>query len=162
MRKDIFIDNNIAKNFTNPLDPEYKRLIQWLMAYNSENSSKNAYLMVSNKLIAEYQRTAGTSASATNITIIIAKMTREGRLIKITNEQIREFKRRHFTKRVERNLTCNKEDRDHIPVILLPERKYALCRDNQFIHDLTYFPGFVVVAEKRPQDIRYDEQENLA
>ena len=99
MRKDIFIDNNITKNFANPLDSEYKKLIQWLMAYSSEKKEKNAYLMVSNKLIAEYQRTAGLSASATNITIIIAKMTREGRLVKITNEQIKEFKREYFTKK---------------------------------------------------------------
>ncbi len=160
MRKDIFIDNNIAKNFTNPLDPEYKKLIQWLMAYDSAKNRKNAYLMVSNKLIAEYQRTAGASASGTNITIIIAKMTREGRLIKITNEQIKEFKRIYFTKRVERNLTCNKEDRDHIPVVLLSERKYALSFDDKFINDLRIFSGFVVVAEKKPQDIRYDEQED--
>jgi len=34
MKKDIFIDNNIAKNFTNPLDGEYKKLVQWLMRYN--------------------------------------------------------------------------------------------------------------------------------
>jgi len=157
MRKDIFIDNNITKNFANPLDPEYKKLIQWLMAYSSEKKEKNAYLMVSNKLIAEYQRTAGLSASATNITIIIAKMTREGRLVKITNEQIKEFKREYFTKKVERNLTCNKEDRDHIPVVLLSERKYALSFDENFVNDLLNFPGFVVVAAKRPQDIPYDK-----
>jgi hypothetical protein len=27
MLKDIFIDNNIAKNFCNPVDPEYKNLV---------------------------------------------------------------------------------------------------------------------------------------
>jgi len=157
MRKDIFIDNNITKNFANPLDSEYKKLIQWLMAYNAENNTKNAYLVLSNKLIAEYQRTAGLSASATNITIIIAKMTREGRLVKITNEQIKEFKREYFTKKVERNLTCNKEDRDHIPVVLLSERKYSLSFDENFVNDLLDFPGFVVVAAKRAQDIPYDK-----
>jgi len=30
IQKDIFIDTNIAKNFTNPLDPEYKKLVFWL------------------------------------------------------------------------------------------------------------------------------------
>lgn len=30
MKKDIFIDNNIASKFSNPLDPEYKKLIKWL------------------------------------------------------------------------------------------------------------------------------------
>ncbi len=157
MRKDIFIDNNITKNFANPLDSEYTKLIQWLMAYSSEKKEKNAYLMVSNKLIAEYQRTAGLSASATNITIIIAKMTREGRLVKITNEQIKEFKREYFTKPVERRLSCNKEDREHIPVVLLSERKYTLSFDENFINDILNFPGFVVIAAKRPQDILYDK-----
>jgi hypothetical protein len=156
MRKDIFIDNNIAKNFANPLDPEYKKLIQWLMAFNSDDVTKNAYLMVSNKLIAEYQRTAGLAYSATNITVIISQMTREGRLVKISNQAIREFKREYFTKKVKRNLSCNREDRDHIPVVLLSDRKYALSLDNNFIYDLINFPGFVVLATKRPEDLPYD------
>jgi len=157
MRKDIFIDTNIAKNFVHPLDPEYKKLIRWLKAYNPEDSSKNAYLMVSTKLIAEYGRTAGASPSATNIILIIEKMQEKGRLVKITNEQIKEFKREYFTKKVERNLTCNKEDREHIPVVLLSERKYALSFDENFVNDILNFPGFVVVAAKKPQDIPYDK-----
>ena len=158
MRKDIFIDNNIAKNFNNPLDPEYKKLIRWLMAYK-ENSSKNAYLMVSHKLILEYTGTASLSASGTSIIAIIQKMTREGRLVKIKDKQIKEFQRIHFTKQIERKLKNIriKKDRDHIPVVLLSERKYALSLDDKFINDLRNFPGFVVIAEKRPQDIRYDD-----
>jgi len=159
MRKDIFIDNNIAKNFSNPMDPEYKRLIQWLMAFNPDKSGEDenaAYLVVSNKLIAEYQRTSGLAHSPTNITIIISKMTREGRLIKVTNEEIKEFKQKYFRKKVIKNLTCNREDRDHIPVVLVSERKYALSLDNNFIYDLTHFPGFVVLAVKRPESLPYD------
>ena len=110
--KDIFIDNNIAKNFCNPLDPEYKRLIKWLM------SDSTTYLVVSNKLIGEYIRSAGQSRSTTNITLIIAKLTRDGRLLKITNEQIKQFKQEYFTKKVLKKLTCNQEDREHIPVVL--------------------------------------------
>ena len=30
MKKDIFIDNNIACRFSNPMDPEMKKLISWL------------------------------------------------------------------------------------------------------------------------------------
>ncbi len=62
--KDIFIDNNIAKNFCNPLDPEYKRLIQWLI------SDSTAYLVVSNKLIVEYTRSTGQSTSVISETFI--------------------------------------------------------------------------------------------
>lgn len=58
-KKDIFIDNNITKNFCNPLDPEYKKLIKWLMAFDEQDKAKNAYLVISNKLLAEYYRTCG-------------------------------------------------------------------------------------------------------
>jgi len=159
MRKDIFIDNNIAKNFANPLDPEYKKLIRWLIAYevqNDEKDEKNAYLVVSNKLIAEYQRTTGLSTSATNISVIINKMTREGQLVKISNQDTKAFKRQYFTKKIRRRLTCNREDQDHIPVVLLSERKYALSLDENFISDLVNFPGFIVTAARRPQDLPYN------
>ncbi len=157
-RKDIFIDNNIAKNFSNPLDPEYKKLIQWLITYNSEQieSDNNAHLVVSNKLIAEYQRTTRNAASLTNIVVIISKLTREGRLIKISNQEIKDFKQQFFTKKVEKKLTCNSEDRDHIPVVLLSIRKYALSLDDKFVYDLRNFPGFTVLAEQRPEDLPYE------
>jgi len=156
MRKDIFIDNNITKNFANPLDPEYKKLIQWLMAFNPNDTEKNAYLMVSNKLIAEYMRTSGSASSLTNITVIISKMTKEGRLVRITNEEIKAFKQKYFKKKIVKNFTCNEEDREHIPVVLLSERKYALSLDDKFINDLIKFPGFVVIAAKRPEKLPYN------
>ena len=48
MKKDIFIDNNIACRFANPMDPEMKKLIDWLMK-NVEGSDKNAIMVVSPK-----------------------------------------------------------------------------------------------------------------
>ncbi len=156
MRKDIFIDNNITKNFANPLDPEYKKLIQWLMAFNPNDAGKNAYLIISSKLIAEYMRTSGSASSLTNITVIISKMTKEGRLVKISNDELKDFKRKYFKKKVVRNFTCNKEDQDHIPVVLLSHRKYALSLDDKFINDLINFPGFTLLAAKRPENLPYE------
>jgi hypothetical protein len=104
MLKDIFIDNNIAKNFSNPLDPEYKKLIKWLMRYDGTKPEFNAYLVVSNKLIGEYLRTARDALSPTNITIIISKLSREGRLIKVSNQAIKEFKQKHFKSKVVKRL----------------------------------------------------------
>lgn len=156
-KKDIFIDNNVAKNFTNPLDPEYKKLIKWLIRFNPKNKANNAYLVVSNKLLMEYHRTSGLSYSLTNITVIIGKMQKEGRLIKISNEAIKEFKRQYFSKKIKRKLTCNQEDRDHIPVVLLSHRKYALSLDIKFLHDLENFPGFIVTVARRPQNLPYDQ-----
>lgn len=53
MKKDIFIDNNIACRFSNPMDPEMKKLIAWIMECE-EGSQNNAILMMSDKLLREY------------------------------------------------------------------------------------------------------------
>jgi predicted nucleic acid-binding protein len=154
MLKDIFIDNNIAKNFGNPQDPEYKKLQKWLMDNETEPKS---YLVVSNKLLAEYYRSVGQSYYQNSIPSIIDKLTREGRLIKISNEQIKEFKRQYFTNKVKKNFTCNKEDQEHIPVVLLSDRKYVLTLDQKFTDDLLNFPGFRVIVCAKPQDFPYDK-----
>ncbi|ELS33657.1 MULTISPECIES: hypothetical protein [Pseudanabaena] len=158
-RKDIFIDNNIAKNFSNPLDPEYKQLIKWLIEFdaNPKNMYKNAHLVVSNKLLNEYLRTMGNATLGNNILRIIDTLTKQGRLIKISNEQIKEFQREHFTNKVKKRLVSNKEDREHIPVVLLSDRKYALTLDEKFTDDLINFPSFTATVGKKPSDIPYDK-----
>lgn len=157
MRKDIVIDNNAAKNFANPLDPEYKKLIRWLLYYDTNNKKKNAYLTVSQKLLTEYISTSGHSLSESNIVFIIGKLIREGRLPKVSNQQIKSFKLRYFTKRVVRSLTCNMKDRDHLPVVLLSYRKLALSLDRHFVNDINSFPGFNARAARRPQYLPYDQ-----
>lgn len=154
--KDIFIDNSIAKNFANPLDPEYKKLVSWLLNYSYSDPLGNAFLVVCNKLLMEYGRTSSNSKSRTNILAIVDKLLREGRLNKIQNSEIKDFKQKHFKPKVVRCLTCNNADRDFIPVVLLSHRKYALVADYAFRNDLIKFPGFVVCAERRPEDIPYD------
>ena len=60
MKKDLFIDNNIAKNFSNPQDEEYIKLTKWLINFDSsdiENKDNYAHLVVSKKLLGEYNRT---------------------------------------------------------------------------------------------------------
>jgi hypothetical protein len=156
-KKDIFIDNNIAKNFANPLDPEYKKLIKWLKKFNYDSNNRNAYLMVSNKLLFEYVATSGNSLSSNSIIAIIGELTKQGRLIKISNEQIKEFKQKYFTNKVKRRLTSNKEDQEHIPVVLLSDRKYALTLDEKFTDDLLNFPSFNATVGKKPSDIPYDK-----
>lgn len=156
MVKDIFIDNNVAKNFANPLDPEYKKLIEWLMRFDGNNLPINAHLVVSQKLLVEYISSAGAAYSATNITVIINKLTREGRLVKIGSQVIKDFQRAHFTSKVIRSFKCNRKDRDHIPLVLLSYRKYALSLDQNFSRDLINFPGFVVRVESRPENLPYE------
>lgn len=156
MKKDIFIDTNIVSRFTNPMDKEYIHLIKWLQTFNNDET-KDAYLVVSKKLLSEYNRSTMHALSATCISSIINTLLIQGRLISITNEQIKEFHRQHFTKKVEKNLRCNEEDRNHIPVVLLSERKYALAIDDAFVNDLRNFPGFTARVEKRPEDLPYKD-----
>lgn len=154
--KDIFIDNTIAKNFANPLDPEYKRLIAWLKVYRENDHLSNAHLVISKKIIAEYKRTCGTSLSDNAIGAIVDLCTRQGRLNNISNDQIKAFQALHFTKKIYRRLKCNKKDHDHIPAVLLSHRKIAISIDDNFVRDLNNFPGFQAMAVKRPQDIQYE------
>lgn len=154
--KDIFIDNNIAKNFCNPVDPKYKKLIAWLF-YNDERSpANNAFLVVSQNLLVEYHRSARDARSNSSIIVIIGTLNSQGRLIKKTNNEIKAFKNTYFKKRIVNNFRCNYEDRDYIATILLSHRKYALCRDNNLIFDLRNFPGFNVLVEKRPELLPYN------
>lgn len=158
MIRDIFIDNNIASKFSNPADPEYKELIRWLMDNHDiaeGEEDDRAYLVVSHKLLSEYYRSCRDASGKTSIPMIISQLTRDGRLERISNQQIKEFKNKNFTKSVERNLWSNNEDRDHIPAVLLSERKYALTYDENLTHDLENFPGFTVLVSKRPEDIPY-------
>ena len=153
--KDIFIDTNVVKNFTNPLDPEYKKLISWLKEYNPFNLANNAVLVVSKKLLGEYYRSARFAHTDTSIPVIIDQLTREGRRNLITNMQIYSFKNQNFTKSIKRKLRSNKKDWNYIPLVLLSYRKYALSIDDNFIYDIKHFPGFQVKAAKRPEAIPY-------
>lgn len=158
MKKDIFIDNNIANKFTNPQDKEYIKLTQWLMDYdetNSANKDNYAHLVVSKKLLVEYSRSAYGATSDTAIPTIIDKMMREDRLIIISNQEIKDFQSQYFTNAVNRKLKSNAQDRDHIPTVLLSDRKFVLTYDQNFTADLEGFPGFSVTVEKRPEDIPY-------
>jgi hypothetical protein len=160
MKKDLFIDNNIAKNFSNPQDKEYIKLTGWLLKFDPddvENNDDYAHLVVSKKLLVEYYRTSMGAASPTAIPTIIDTLTRDGRLITVSNQQIADFKSTHYRGRVERNLRSNNEDREHIPLVLLSDRKYAISYDDNFIYDLEHFAGFVVRVEKRPEDLPYTE-----
>ena len=114
MDKDIFVDNNIAKNFCNPLDPEYKKFIIWLLT--------DGFLVVSNKILGEYNRTCSHSYSSTNIAIIVNKLLQEGRLKKYGNPELKKIV---FKKSIVRRLRSNFKDQDHIRLVILSDRKYA-------------------------------------
>ena len=155
--KDIIIDNDCAsKHFASPVDPEYIKLINWLL-YFEEDSENNAHLVISNKLLKEYIDSCRNSTSPTSLPLIVFKLTKEERIIKFSNNEIKEFIRKYFTKKITRKLTCNNNDRYHIPLVLMSYRKMALSEDKKFINDLINFPGFKVVVSSKPEDLKYDE-----
>src|SRR5690606_26606940 len=109
--KDLFIDNNIAKNFSTPLDDEYKKLIKWLVDYDENITLKSAkqkkdfaHLVVNQKLLTEYLRSSYNCPHSSSIPTLIALLTRQGRLIKLENQQINNLKQKHLTKKVLRKL----------------------------------------------------------
>ncbi len=158
MKKDIFIDNNIASRFSNPLDKEYVNLIEWLLFYDSKdivNKDNYAHLIVSKKLLVEYNRSAFNAKSDTSIPVIINKLLSEGRLILVNNQQIKDFQKIHYSKAVLKKLRSNQEDREHLPLVFLSDRKFALSYDDNFSYDLLNFSGFTVLVKKRPEDIPY-------
>jgi hypothetical protein len=158
MRKDIFIDNNIASKFSNPQDKEYIKLTEWLMFYDQndiDNKDNYAHLVVSKKLLVEYSRSALNAKSDTSIPSIIDKLLRENRLTIVSNQQIKDFQAVHYTKAVLGKLRSNNEDREHLPLVLLSDRKFALSYDDNFIYDLINFSGFTVLVKKRPEEIPY-------
>jgi hypothetical protein len=88
--KDIFIDCNIAKSFSRPVDEEYKKLIRWLLI--RENDIHNdAYLLVSKKLEQEYVGSSQHAKSFTSIPYIIEILRRQERLREFTNNEIEDF-----------------------------------------------------------------------
>ncbi len=144
MPNDVFVDNNAAKNFCNPIDPNYKDFIKWLF--------EEGHLAVSNKILSEYVSSTGGSQSPTNIVIIIARLTREGRLIKFSRRKLDEF---IINERIEKALRSNRKDHQHIKVVLLSSRKLALSLDKNFRYDLNNFPGHQAVARARPEELNY-------
>jgi len=157
MKQDIFIDTNIAKNFSYPIDNEYKRLINWLLKNDLEQSELNAYILVSQKLINEYSRSSANAKSLTTISVILSKMQKQGRRVFITNQQIKDFQKEYFSKKTLKKLKSNEEDREHIPVVFLSDRKYVLTIDENFTYDLEHFPNFKATVEKRPENLPYNK-----
>ena len=157
MKKDIFIDNNIASRyFSNPIDADYIELIAWLQTFN-KNEDEDAYLVVSPFLLREYFESNRNANSRTNIAQIIGDFTKQERLVQFNKKQIEAFQTTHFSKKTMKKLLSNAQDRNHIPIILMSERRMALSEDNNLIHDLNQITGFTAITAKRPEELAYKD-----
>ncbi|CAN5485934.1 hypothetical protein BH10BAC5_BH10BAC5_24940 [soil metagenome] len=153
--KDLFIDNTIASKFGNPMDQEYKKLITWLIEFDPKKRDKCASLMISKKIIKEYSASTINATSVTNIMVIVNQMIAEDRGTQISNDEIKKFKMNNYSKKIRRQLRSNKKDWNHIPLVLLSKRKFALTYDKNFEYDLIHFPGYCVNVQKRPELLNY-------
>lgn len=140
-QKDIFIDTNIAKNFKNPADPEYKKLLAWLF--------REGVWVVNQKLLVEYGNTNQT------ILVLINELQKQGRIKKFKTSELDKFL---FEKSFEKRLISNKKDWIHLKTIWLSTRKIGITIDSGLRNDVKNSPlqnGIQPRAVSRPQDIDY-------
>ncbi|HAY3563130.1 TPA: hypothetical protein JRW62_002132 [Elizabethkingia meningoseptica] len=160
--KDIFIDNNVAKNFATPVDPHYKNLIEWINEFDKELVEKHpdkkrefAHLVVSQKLLAEYLSSSRDCSKPSAIPAIVNRLTIEGRILKKTKKEIEDFQSKYFTKTISKSLHSNTEDHVHIVCVLLSNRKLCLTYDENLTKDLSNFPKHTVIISERPEKLNY-------
>jgi len=142
--KDLLIDNTVAKNFCNPLDENYKALIDWIFRVGA--------LVVTQNLLVDYHRTSAASPSSTSMPALVARLTRDGRLRRFTKEELETIV---IDEHVRKRLRSNWRDHPNIQAVMLSARKFALSHDANFRYDVTNFRGFRARAERRPQDLPY-------
>lgn len=153
--KDIFIDNDVTtKHFSNPIDEDYKKLIDWLQTFNNDVEN-DAHLVLTNFLHREYIESNRNPNSQTNIVAIINEMVIKDRIKRVSNQDIKNFQTKYYTKNVLKKLTSNAKDRNHIPAVLLSDRKMALSEDTKFLNDLLKFSGINPIVAKRPENLNY-------
>ncbi len=141
MRKDIFIDTNIAKNFNNPLDPEYRKLLKWL--------KDEGFWVMNQKLLIEYGRTNQ------NVIVLVNELQRKGRLVSFSKTDLAAIR---FSKSYEKQLRSNSEDWHHLKTIWLSDRKIAIIIDEGLRYDVNCSPkqnGITPWAVSRPEGVDY-------
>lgn len=151
--KDIFIDNNVASRFKNPADEEYKKLLNWI--------TEKGHLVLSQKLLKEYISSNRGNFGQSIITVI-DRLTRENRIARIENTQLKTFFfPSHIEKKINK-LRMNIEDYDHLKAIILSNRKIGIVIDEKLrlsVNDYPNIDGIKPQAVSRPEQIDYENYE---
>ena len=157
MKKDIFIDCQIACKFASTKDPHLKELIDWLLKKDHENPADRAFLMLSPMLRKEYDGGNKNCFKEFSILTIIIKMQQDDRINFKKKEEIDEFKREYISKKQWDKLNSKENDKDNIPLVFLSDRKMVLSEDENFVEDLINFPKFgnEVSCSMNCQDFNY-------
>ena len=113
--------------------------------------------MLSKKIRNEYLESSGAAKSKSNISTIVNMLTKQGRVNEFSTKQIKEFQNKHFKKRIVEKFKLNPANRDsnHLPIVLMSERKKALTIDKDFTNALLNFPKFKAEVESKPREEFY-------
>ena len=147
MIKDLFVDNNIAKNFKNPANPEYEKLIKWLF--------EEGHLVLTQKLLKEYHD-SNRGNYGQSILSIIARLTKDERIVMVSNDQLKSLT---FSKTIDKKCLKLNKDYWHLKAILLSNRKIAIIIDKAFRDAVNNHPmhdGVKPQAVARPEEIDYE------
>lgn len=139
--KDIFVDTNSAQQFINPINEEYKELLQWLKT--------EGILTYNQKLLVEIGR------GNQNLLILIDFLIKNGRANHIASQALKQFE---FTKAQHKNFNCNAEDRIHLKTVVLSCRKIAIAGDialRNDINGLAKYDGIQPQAYEFPSESNY-------
>jgi len=144
---DIFIDTNRIQFFTNPVLPEYIKLISWLKEKGS--------LVLTNKLLTEYGGGCQHISTEENIMVLIdfLQQQEEDRINFITNSKLGEFK---IKKKDFKNIRSKKSDIVHLKSVLISHRRLALTDDQNLTYDINNYPGYRGIAKSNPNDLPYE------
>lgn len=120
--KDIVIDANVMRLYSEPKDLSIKELFTWLF-YEGK-------LALSQGILNEYNRHGNQLLFG-----LIQHLIKSNRINSITNTQLKDFN-------LDKNYryTCNKEDRHHAKLVFLSHRKKMISFDGKLVNDINNFP----------------------
>jgi hypothetical protein len=142
--KDVFVDNDLSAHFAAPILSEYQQFIEWLRDEGA--------LVVSDKLLREYQRCCGGCTIPTALPSLVAWLLRDERLHKVNKEQLDAV---NFSAAFWRRVESNHKDHVHIKTVFLSFRKLAISNDAKLRKDVCRIPGVSTRVGKSPSSIPY-------
>ena len=142
---DLFVDADRSKYFSRPVDPVYRKLIDWLRS--------DGHLVVCASLIREYHRAVRGSTSPTTLVALMNHLQIHGRLKGFGKRELERFRIKNH---VERKLRSQMKDRDHLKIVLLSDRKLGISGDGEFRHDVNNYPGYSPIVRRHPSEVPYD------
>ena len=141
---DLFVDADRSGHFSRPVDPAYRKLIDWLRS--------DGHLVVCQSLLREYHDAVRGSSVPTTLVALVEHLQRLGRLKHFGKGAIEAFR---IKKRISRGLRSQQKDRDHMKIVLLSDRKLGISGDIDFCHDVNNYPGYSANVRRHPSEVPY-------